>query len=196
MKRVGFLIAFMLLCGVVFPQDKGGLPSNGTNGTTVQSAMGKLFMNGNMGRIRTSGHVTIKPDYKPRQYGAPKPLKYNKLYYLDQLTDSVAVFSHSGGLYMGEYIQVRNKPIFLRNGFGVDRILDEFSSTESEVYEYYIGFYRNNKRHGEGYVVRSYGKMVKAIWRKGRIRIGTKTELTPEEVEKVNDFMRQLKNMI
>ena len=64
---------------------------------------------------------------------------------------------------MGEYIQVKNKPTFLRNGFGVDRTLDEFSNSKEVVYEYYIGFYRKNKRHGEGFVVRSNGKIVKEV---------------------------------
>ena len=196
MERVAFLIAFMLLCGVAFPQDKGGRQPDGTS-YTVTTAMQKLFSLGEMGRIDMSGHVTYKPvPKKIRKYGEPKPLKYNKLYYLDKFTDSVAIFSHSRGLYMGEYIQVKNKPTFLRNGFGVDRTLDEFSNSMEEVYEYYIGFYRKNRRHGEGYVVRSNGKIVKATWKKGKIRIGTKSEPTPEEVEKVNDFMRQLRNMI
>ena len=196
MKRVVLLIAFMLLCGVVFPQDKGGRQSDGTD-YTVTTAMEKLFSLGDMGRIGMSGHVTYKPvPKKIRKYGEPKPLKYNKLYYLDRFTDSVGIFSHSRGLYMGEYIQVKNKPTFLRNGFGVDRTLDEFSNSKEAVYEYYIGFYRKNKRHGEGFVVRSNGKIVKAVWKKGRICVGTKAEPTPEEVEKVNDFMRQLKNMI
>ena len=40
---------------------------------------------------------------KEHKAGQPKGLKYNKLYFLGEINDTIAIFSHSRGIYMGCY---------------------------------------------------------------------------------------------
>ena len=108
----------------------------------------------------------LEKEHKP---GSPKGMYYNRLYLLDQITDSVSIFTHTRGMYMGEYIQDKNRPTFKRNGFGIERIIDDSSISDVIKYEYYIGFYKKNRRHGEGYLVKTSGKTVKGIWKRGRL---------------------------
>jgi hypothetical protein len=97
---------------------------------------------------------------------------------------------------MGQYVQEKNKPTFLRSGFGIDRIMDDSSIDDIVKYEYYIGFYKKNRRHGEGYLMKTNGKMVTGIWKRGRQKPFARRELTAEEQEKVQDYIRQLNNLM
>ena len=133
---------------------------------------------------------------KPHKFGAPRALYYNKLYLLGELSDTTAIFSHSRGIYMGQYVQDKNKPTFLRSGFGIDKIMDDSSIDNIIKYEYYIGFYKKNRRHGKGYLMKTNGKMVTGIWKGGRLKPFARRELTAEEQEKVQDYIRQLNNLM
>ena len=135
----------------------------------------------------------LEKEHKP---GSPKGMYYNRLYLLDQITDSVSIFTHTRGMYMGEYIQDKNKPTFKRNGFGIERIIDDSSISDVIKYEYYIGFYNKNRRHGEGYLVKTSGKTVKGIWKRGRLIPFKRSDLTAEEEEKIQDYIRQFNNMM
>ena len=112
-----------------------------------------------IGRYKVKG---LEKEHKP---GSPKGMYYNRLYLLDQITDSVSIFTHTRGMYMGEYIQDKNKPTFKRSGFGIERLIDDSSIDDIIKYEYYIGFYKKNRRHGEGYLVKTSGKIIKGIWK-------------------------------
>lgn len=146
--------------------------------------------------ISPSVKIVNKVGYEKRPYGAPSALKYNKLYYLGDINDSTAIFSHTRGIYFGSYIQEKNKPTFLRSGFGIDRIQDDSSIDDVVKYEFFVGFYKKNRRNGEGFLVRNNGTVVKARWKRGRMVLRSKTDPAPEEIEKVNDFVRQLKNLM
>ena len=135
----------------------------------------------------------LEKEHKP---GSPKGMYYNRLYLLDQITDSVSIFTHTRGMYMGEYIQDKNRPTFKRNGFGIERIIDDSSISDVIKYEYYIGFYKKNRRHGEGYLVKTSGKTVKGIWKRGRLIPFKRSDLTAEEEEKIQDYIRQFNNMM
>ena len=135
----------------------------------------------------------LEKEHKP---GSPKGMYYNRLYLLDQITDSVSIFTHSRGMYMGEYIQDKNKPTFKRSGFGIERLIDDSSIDDVIKYEYYIGFYKKNRRHGEGYLVKTSGKIVKGIWKRGRLKPFKRRDLTAEEEEKIQDYIRQFNNMM
>lgn len=193
LKKILFVIAAVLVSHSVYSQ---GFTSN--RGDSALSMAEKML--GAVGSRTTSdgSQVVYKQHnlYKKRQKGDPKILYYNKLYYLGEVSDSTAIFSHTRGIYMGEYMQERNKPTFMRNGFGIDRIMDDSSIDDVIKYEYYIGFYKKNRRHGDGYLVRTSGKMVAGQWRRGRLKTIGRRELTPQEREMVEDFIRQLKNLM
>ena len=133
---------------------------------------------------------------KPHEPGSPKGMYYNKLYLLGEITDSTSIFTHTKGIYLGEYIQDKNRPTFKRNGFGIERIIDDSSISDVIKYEYYIGFYKKNRRHGEGYLVKTSGKIVTGIWKRGRLKLFGRRDLTDDEQEKIQDYIRQLNNLM
>lgn len=190
LKKILFVIAAVLVSYSVYSQ--------GFTSSRGDSALSKAE---SMLGARTAGYglqVNFK-DYKlekKKEPGAPKTLYYNKLYFLGEVSDSIGIFSHTRGIYMGEYRQEKNKPTFVRNGFGIDRIMDDSSIDDVVRYEFYIGYYKNNRRHGEGYLVRTSGKMVAGKWKRGRLKAVGRRDLSNEEKEKVEDFMRQLRNMM
>lgn len=162
----------------------------------AEAMLGAIKVQGNWTRDGSKAFYRPEKLEKPHKFGAPRALYYNKLYFLGEISDSSAIFSHSRGIYLGQYVQERNKPTFIRNGFGIDRIMDDSSIDDVIKYEYYIGFYKKNRRHGDGYLVRTSGKMVAGKWRRGRLKTIGRKELTPQEREKVEDFIRQLKNLM
>ena len=193
LKKILFVIAAVLVSHAVYSQ---GFTSG--RGDSALSMAEKML--GAAGSRTTSdgSQVIYKahPLEKEHVFGAPRTLYYNKLYYLGEVTDTTAIFSHTRGIYMGEYMQEKNKPTFLRNGFGIDRIMDDSSIDDVIKYEYYIGFYKKNRRHGEVYLVRTSGKTVAGKWRRGRLKTIGRRDLTPQEQEKVEDFIRQMKNLM
>ena len=192
-RRIVFVIAAVLVSHVVYSQ--GFTSSRGDRALSTAEKM----LGATSASISSDGFQFIYKQhnlYKKHEPGAPKILFYNKLYYLGEVSDTTAIFSHTRGIYMGGYVQEKNKPTFLRNGFGIDRIMDDSSIDDVIKYEYYIGFYKKNRRHGDGYLVRTSGKMVAGKWRRGRLKAMGRRDLTPQEQEKVEDFIRQLRNMM
>lgn len=131
--------------------------------------------------------------YHIREYGAPKPLKKNRLYMLGEADDSTCVFAHSQGLYLGGFVQEKGKPTFLRDGIGIDRAI---VYGKDDAYKYYIGHYRKNKKHGNGFYVNAKGEMYAGIWKKGRLLRKTKRELTEEEKDKITSYMGTINHMM
>ena len=193
MKTVFFVILMIFFTSVMFAQGY----SSGRHDSALNKAESMLGA-----RYHYSGYSldlsnrTNNNLEKPHKFGAPRALYYNKLYLLGELSDTTAIFSHSRGIYMGQYIQEKNKPTFLRSGFGIDKIMDDSSIDDIVKYEYYIGFYKKNRRHGEGYLMKTNGKMVTGIWKRGRLKPFARRELTAEEQEKVQDYIRQLNNLM
>ena len=190
MRRILITFLVVLLAVTCFGQVQ-------TGGSTAMALAEKMLS----GRLNYSTSVLIenksnKVKYQLRTYGSPAALKYNKLYFLGEIDDSTAIFSHTRGIYLGSYIQEKNKPTFIRSGFGIDKIQVDSSIDDVVRYEYYIGFYKKNRRHGEGYIVRPSGKIFAAKWKRGRLIQSSRRELYPYEVEKVNDCMRFINNMM
>ncbi len=190
MKRIAITIFCVLLAVACF----GQIQANGSSAMNAAEKLlgGKVFssnMDLNVGK-------TSKVKYEERPYGSPSILKYNKLYYLDDIDDSLAIFSHSRGIYLGSHLQEKNKPTFVRHGFGIDKIKDDTSIDDIVRYEYFVGFYKKNRRHGEGYIVRPSGKMFAAKWKRGRLIQRSRRDLEANEAEKVKDCMRFINNMM
>ena len=193
LKRIFFIL--LAVCASVTLYSQGFTSNRGDSALSMAEKM--LGAAGS--RTTSDGSQVIykaHPLEKEHVFGAPRTLYYNKLYYLGEVTDTTAIFSHTRGIYMGGYIQEKNKPTFFRNGFGIDRIMDDSSIDDVIKYEYYIGFYKKNRRHGEGYLVRTSGKTVAGKWRRGRLKTIGRRDLTPQEQKKVGDFIRQLQNMM
>lgn len=131
-------------------------------------------------------------EYAPRQYGASLPLKKNKLYLLGEADDSTYIFAHSQGIYLGDFKQEKNKPTFLREGIGIDKV--KVYSKEN-AYKYYIGNYLKNKKHGAGFFVNGKGEMYAGVWKKGRLLRKTKRELTDVEKDKISSYVSTINNM-
>ena len=181
----------MLLLSVMANAQTGGFYGDAatSKANNLLGALSASSMNV-IDRYKVKG---LEKEHKP---GSPKGMYYNRLYLLDQITDSVSIFTHTRGMYMGEYIQDKNKPTFKRNGFGIERIIDDSSISDVIKYEYYIGFYKKNRRHGEGYLVKTSGKTIKGIWKRGRLKPFKRSDLTAEEEEKIQDYIRQFNNMM
>ena len=193
MKKILLAIFMIFITSVMFAQGY----TSGRNDSALnkaESMLGaKYYYSGYSLDLSNRTNNNLE---KPHKFGAPRTLYYNKLYLLGELSDTTAIFSHSRGIYMGQYIQEKNKPTFLRSGFGIDRIMDDSSIDDIIKYEYYIGFYKKNRRHGEGYLMKTNGKMVTGIWKRGRLKPFARRELTDEEQEKVQDYIRQLNNLM
>ena len=193
MKKILLAIFMIFITSVMFAQGY----SSGRHDSALNKAESMLGA-----RYHYSGYSldlsnrTNNNLEKPHKFGAPRALYYNKLYLLGELSDTTAIFSHSRGIYMGQYVHEKNKPTFLRSGFGIDKIMDDSSIDDIVKYEYYIGFYKKNRRHGEGYLMKTNGKMVTGIWKRGRLKPFARRELTAEEQEKVQDYIRQLNNLM
>ena len=198
MRRL--LIIFICIFAVNFIYSQEKITGKQDNSSRILSGTSTSGPTNNM--FEALGSKTINKSYfknnleKDHKPGNPKSLKYNKLYFLGEINDTIAIFSHTRGIYMGGYMQQKNKPVFLRNGFGIDRIMDDTSIHDVVKYEYYIGFYRKNKRHGEGFVVKPNGKMVKGVWKRGRFLVREKCDPSAEERERIEDMMRELKNLL
>ena len=191
MIRKNYILLLMLLLSVMANAQTGGFYGDAatSKANNLLGALSASSMNV-IDRYKVKG---LEKEHKP---GSPKGMYYNRLYLLDQITDSVSIFTHTRGMYMGEYIQDKNKPTFKRNGFGIERIIDDSSISDVIKYEYYIGFYKKNRRHGEGYLVKTSGKTIKGIWKRGRLKPFKRSDLTAEEEEKIQDYIRQFNNMI
>lgn len=131
--------------------------------------------------------------YNTPQYGAPKPLKRNKLYMLGAADDTTCIFAHSQGIYLGGFVQEKGKPTFLRDGIGIDRTI---VYGKDDTYKYYIGYYKKNKKHGNGFFVDAKGNRYAGVWKKGRLLHRTKRELTEEEDDKITTYMGTINHMM
>ena len=199
MRRILFILIFVFAVNSLYSQEK----ITGKQDKSYKVSVG----NDSDGGLSKSMIQALRMDKpytwnllstleKEHKAGQAKGLKYNKLYFLGEINDTIAIFSHTRGIYMGGYKQQKNKPVFFRNGFGIDRIIDDTSIEDVVRYEYYIGLYRNNKRHGEGFVVKPNGKMVKGVWKRGRLLVREKCDPSAEERERIEDMMRELKNLL
>lgn len=130
--------------------------------------------------------------YEKYQLDKPLPLKKGKLYLLATDGDSSSLFAHSAGIYLGGYKQERGKATFIREGIGIDKTVVQ----GTDKTKYYIGFYSKNKRHGQGFYVDAKGKMYAGEWKRGRFLGKTKRTLTPEEEEKIGDYVRKINNLL
>lgn len=193
MKRILFLLLFL---PTLLSAQIGNYHLHDSATSKAEAMLGAIKVQGNWTRDGSKAFYRPEKLEKPHIFGAPRALYYNKLYYLGEISDSSAIFSHTRGIYLGEYVQERNKPTFIRNGFGIDRIMDDSSIDDIVKYEYYIGFFKKNKRHGDGFLVRENGTVVKASWKKGRMILRTKVVAVPEEEEKIRDYVRQLNNLM
>lgn len=195
MIRKYCILLLMLLLPVLANAQTGGYYGDAAT-RKANSLLGAVRVLGNLTSDYSKVLYRLEKLEKPHEPGSPKGMYYNKLYLLGEITDSTSIFTHTKGIYLGEYLQDKNKPTFKRNGFGIERIIDDSSISDVIKYEYYIGFYKKNRRHGEGYLVKTSGKTVKGIWKRGRLIPFKRSDLTAEEEEKIQDYIRQFNNMM
>ena len=199
MRRILLILIFVFAVNSLYSQEKITGKQDKSYKVSVGNDSDEGLSKSMIQALRMDKSYTLKllsTLEKEHKAGRAKGLKYNKLYFLGEINDTTAIFSHTRGIYMGGYMQQKYKPVFLRNGFGIDRIMDDTSIDDVVKYEYYIGFYRKNKRHGEGFVVKPNGKMVKGVWKRGRLLVRTKCAPLAEERERIEDMMRELKNLL
>ena len=130
--------------------------------------------------------------YENYRLDKPLPLKKGKLYLVASDGENNSLFAHYSGIYLGEYRQEKGKPTFIREGIGIDKTRIRGTDTA----KYYIGYYKNNKRHGLGFYVDPKGNMYAGEWKRGRLIGKTKRVLTPEESEKIGDYVRKINNLL
>ena len=199
MRRILLILIFVFAVNSLYSQEKITGKQDKSYKVSVGNDSDEGLSKSMIQALRMDKSYTLKllsTLEKEHKAGRAKGLKYNKLYFLGEINDTTAIFSHTRGIYMGGYMQQKYKPVFLRNGFGIDRIMDDTSIDDVVKYEYYIGFYRKNKRHGEGFVVKPNGKMVKGLWKRGRLLVREKCDPSAEERERIEDMMRELKNLL
>lgn len=130
--------------------------------------------------------------YENYRMDRPAPMKKGKLYLLAVDGEDNSLFSHSLGIYLGGFRQEKGKPTFIREGIGIDKAM----IYGTDKIKYYIGGYKKNRKHGVGFFVSGNGKMYTGEWKNGRLLGRTKRELTPEEKEKIEDYIRKINNLL
>lgn len=97
-----------------------------------------------------------------------------------------------------------SKSIWQRSGFGIERevVFDNHLNGKSQrervknVYEYYVGEWKNDKRHGNGYLVSIHNNIYSGKWKNGNFIAGSKREVSEAErqfVEKCIDNLNSIK---
>ena len=151
-----------------------------------------LFMSGESGAMMRARYKMGPDRYENYRLDKPLPLKKGKLYLVASDGENNSLFAHYSGIYLGEYRQEKGKPTFIREGIGIDKTRIRGTDTA----KYYIGYYKNNKRHGLGFYVDPKGNMYAGEWKRGRLIGKTKRALTPEEAEKIGDYVRKINNLL
>lgn len=201
MKRVIVALIFFVLSAPLLAQTDAQAYNNLSSRlnetgffTALENVVGKTLYSHRYvdGRKVPERHMLGPGRYENYALDKPLPLKKGKLYLLAYDEDKKCFFAHSSGIYLGEYRQEKGKATYIRDGLGID---------QSNIYgtdktKYYIGYYKNNKRHGKGFFVDPKGKMYAGEWKHGRLVGKTKRNLTPEEEEKVGDYVRKINNLL
>ncbi len=142
--------------------------------------------------------------YSHTEYLADARMNPN-LKLIGKSNDSTYYFTYTGGRYLGG-AKIKNDYISLeREGWGIERFLvyrdtKPLSKMEkkssNKIYEYYIGEWLNNQRHGNGFFMDMHGRMYAGIWKKGYLKGKTKRKLTFQEQEYIKHAIEQIDNII
>ena len=178
MKRISAVIIYLLLSALPMSAQINPLDLERSTGTRY----GRYFMRSE-GRdyIRQLGKITLKAHYKDSLYY----LKYDVWSrYLGTLKDTTAACEFA-----------------VKDGFGIEREVvynnvDGGREKKSNTYEYYVGEWKNDKRHGNGYLMTIDKKIISGQWKKGRMIAATKRDVSEAErefVEKCVDNIDKVK---
>ena len=201
MKRVIVALMFFVLSAPLLAQTDAQAYNNLSSRldetgffTALENVVGKTLYSHRYvdGRKMPERHMLGPGRYENYALDKPLPLKKGKLYLLAYDEDEKCFFAHSSGIYLGEYRQEKGKATYIRDGLGIDQT----NIYGTDKTKYYIGYYKNNKRHGKGFFVDPKGKMYAGEWKHGRLVGKTKRNLTPEEEEKVGDYVRKINNLL
>ena len=209
MRNLAVILALVLACGTLFGQDikKQQDPPeidhsriNRYQKGSVMILSHPMFSSKYMYDLSKSAGKLTRSEKNIMRYGSsssgnsnlyPRPMKKGKLYLLAHNDENNCIFTHLNGMYIGGYRQEEGKPTFIREGIGMDKI----KIRGVVQYKYYIGFYKKNKRHGYGFSVDPKGKMYAGEWKHGRLLVKTKRSLTPEEEEKIVDYVKKMNDL-
>lgn len=100
---------------------------------------------------------------------------------IGQYNDSLYVIvSWNNKVYLGGIISEKYRDRTVRNGNGIQR-MEYKAEDDTTQYEYYIGEWDNNYRHGKGYYVMADGKMFAGTWALGKLKKKTRRDILTEE---------------
>ena len=130
--------------------------------------------------IRQQGVITLKAQYKDSLYY----LSYGWSRYLGTLKDTTVACEFA-----------------VKDGFGIEREVvydnvDGGSEKKSNTYQYYVGEWKNDKRHGNGYLMTIHKDVFSGKWKNGNFILGSKREVSEAErefVEKCVDNINKVK---
>lgn len=97
------------------------------------------------------------------------------------------IVSENHSLYLGELRKDKQGNVkIIRDGWGVARYVPWSHKESDGVYEYYIGPWSSNFKHGEAYYLNADGSMYAGVWKYGKLKEKTRRiNLTEEEQQYV-----------
>ncbi len=150
-----------------------------------------------------SKNSSMLDSYSRSEYLADARMNPN-MKLIGQSNDSTYYFTYTGGRYLGGVKEENGKILSEREGWGVERFL-VYRETRplnkmerkaaNRIYEYYIGQWFDNRRHGEGFFMDMHGRMYAGVWKKGYLKGKTKRKLTPQEEEYVKQEVERINNI-